>query len=419
MGLIDELADARTPDYLEAAIEQASSRPQRPAWTFPERWLPMADITSRSTFAPRLPWRTIAVALVILALLIGAAVVYVGTRQPHLPPPFGVARNGLITYAKNGDIYTVDPTTGVATAVVTSPENEIDPEFSLDGTRLMFSRQRGDANAYDQVVSNADGSAARVVTNEPLTTDDFAALTPDASAIIASNPRGIVRWDTAAAGDPTVLAQGRFIAGGAIRSTDGAILFENDDTPGIDLWVMRSDGSDKRLLWDPQLDGNFSDIQEYRWSPDGTMIAYTCSDPESHVGSNVCVMNADGSDPHQLTHEGADWWEDGLQWSPDGRSLAFLRHQQAPGATSYLNRPIGIVPVSGGPIIELGPTPPVDTDFAWSPDGTTLLTLPSLQSSHLGASAVKPTEIDVATGDVHEMPFDVASSPSWQRAPLD
>ena len=22
------------------------------------------------------------------------------------------------------------------------------------------------------------------------------------------------------------------------------------------------------------------------WSPDGTKIAYTCSDPESHVGSN-------------------------------------------------------------------------------------------------------------------------------------
>ena len=30
-GLFDELAAARTPDYLEAAIERASSRPQRPA----------------------------------------------------------------------------------------------------------------------------------------------------------------------------------------------------------------------------------------------------------------------------------------------------------------------------------------------------------------------------------------------------
>ena len=44
-GLFDELADARTPDYLEAAIERASSRPQRPAWTYPGRWLAMQITT--------------------------------------------------------------------------------------------------------------------------------------------------------------------------------------------------------------------------------------------------------------------------------------------------------------------------------------------------------------------------------------
>ena len=182
---------------------------------------------------------------------------------------------------------------------------------------------------------------------------------------------------------------------------------------------MQADGSNKRLLWDPHLDGDFADIQEYRWSPDGTRIAYTCSDPETHLGSNVCVMNADGSDPHQLTHEGVDWWEAGLQWSPDGQSVAFTRRQQAPGSSEYLNRPIGIVPLEGGPIVEIGPTPAVDTDFGFSPDGKTLLTLPLLISSHVGASGVKPTEIEIVSGDVHTMPFDVASWPSWQRAALD
>jgi dipeptidyl aminopeptidase/acylaminoacyl peptidase len=417
IGLIDELADARTPDYLEAAIERASSRPQRPAWTLPERWFPMAETVSRPAFAPRVPWRAIGVALVILALLIAAAV-FVGSRQHRLPPTFGPARNGLIAYAMDGDIYTADPATGVATAIVTGPETDIDPEFSLDGTKLLFARERGSANAYDILVANADGSGTRVVTTDPLTTDDRAHLTPDGSAVIVTRQGKIQRIDVRGGGATTDIAIGRW-ADDTIRATDGAILFENDATPAIDLWVMKADGSDQRLLWDPHLDSNAADLSEYKWSPDGTRIAYICSDPATHVGSNVCVMNADGSDPHQLTHEGTDWWEDGLQWSPDGLSLAFVRHQQAPGATSYVNRPIGIVPVSGGPIIELGPTPQVDTDFAWSPDGKTLLTLPSLQSSHLGASAVKPTEIDVATGDVHEMPFDVASSPSWQRAPLD
>ena len=56
----------------------------------------MADIASRPTFAPRLPWRTVGVAFVIIALLLAAAVTYVGSRQTRLPPPFGAARNGSI-----------------------------------------------------------------------------------------------------------------------------------------------------------------------------------------------------------------------------------------------------------------------------------------------------------------------------------
>ena len=414
---LENLAGPHTPEYLTDILSRTANTRQRPAWTFPERWLPMADIASRPAFAPRLPVRRIAVALIVIALLI-AGVVFVGSRQTRLPPPFGPAANGLITYAKDGDIFTVDPLTGVATAITTGPETDIDPEFSLDGTRILFARQRGSVNAYDILVANADGSGARVVTSDPLTTDDRAHLTSDGSAVIATRQDRIQRIDVTAGGPTKDIAIGRW-TDGTIRATDDKILFENDETPGIDLWVMRADGSDKRLLWDPHLDGNYADLAEYRWSPDGSRIAYTCSDPETHLGSNVCVMNADGSDRHQLTHEGVDWREAGLQWSPDGQSLAFRRAQQAPGSTGYLNRPIGMVRLAGGPIVEVGPTPAVETDFAFSPDGRSFLTLPLVISSHVGASGVKPTEIDVVGGRVHTMPFDVASWPSWQRAALD
>ena len=84
----------------------------------------MAEITSRSAFAPRLPWRTIAVALVILALLVGAALVYVGTQQTRLPAPFGPAANGLIPYASNGDIYVGDPVDRRVPTARRSPDPE-------------------------------------------------------------------------------------------------------------------------------------------------------------------------------------------------------------------------------------------------------------------------------------------------------
>ena len=416
-GDLETLARPQTPDYLIDILSRTATASQRPAWTFPERWLPMADTVSRPAFVPRMPMRLIAVALLVVALLIAGAV-FVGSRQQKLPPPFGPAANGLVVYAKGGDIFTADPVTGVATAIVSGPETDIDPEFSLDGTRILFSRQRGSANAYDELVANANGSGVRVVTSEPLTTDERAHLTSDGSAVIATLQGRIQRIDVSGGGGTSDIAVGRW-TDGTIRATDDAILFENDETPAIDLWVMKADGSDKRLLWDPHIDANYSDLSEYRWSPDGTKIAYICSDPETHAGSNVCIMNADGSAPHQLTHEGADWWEAGLQWSPDSRSVAFTRKQLAPGSTGYLDRPIGIMPLDGGPIVEVGPTPGVETDFAFSPDGKSLLTLPTLISSHVDASPVKPTQIDLVDGRVHAMSFDVGSWPSWQRAALD
>ena len=59
-GLFEELADARTPDYLEGAIERASSRSQRPAWTLPGRWIPMEIVTTRVP-TTRFPLRQVGV----------------------------------------------------------------------------------------------------------------------------------------------------------------------------------------------------------------------------------------------------------------------------------------------------------------------------------------------------------------------
>jgi hypothetical protein len=59
----------------------------------------------------------------------------------------------------------------------------------------------------------------------------------------------------------------------------------------------------------------------------------TCTDPETHLGSNDCVMNADGSDQNHPTGEGVDWREAGLQWS--GWAVARLQTGAA-GAGQHL-----------------------------------------------------------------------------------
>src|SRR5688572_16344779 len=102
----------------------------------------------------------------MLALLLAAAAVFVGT-QPRLPEPFGLARNGLIAYDAGGDIYTADPVTGAATALVSGPETDVAPHYSRDGSHIVFERQVGDLRGQLYVVG-VDGSDLTLVTPEPV-----------------------------------------------------------------------------------------------------------------------------------------------------------------------------------------------------------------------------------------------------------
>ena len=111
-GILGDLSAGPAPDYLDDVFGRTGRMRQRPAWSFPERWLPMADITRSRAFAPAPPWRLIALALVVIALIVAAALALRRARSTACPPPFGPARNGLIPYETGGDIYVGDPVTG-------------------------------------------------------------------------------------------------------------------------------------------------------------------------------------------------------------------------------------------------------------------------------------------------------------------
>ena len=92
---IDDLASPQFPDYFDDVLAEAVAHRQRPAWTFPERWIPMSTLARRPAFVPALPWRTIGIALLLLALLVAGAIISFGLRPDPLPAPFGPAANGL------------------------------------------------------------------------------------------------------------------------------------------------------------------------------------------------------------------------------------------------------------------------------------------------------------------------------------
>ena len=80
-------------------------------------------------------------------------------------------------------------------------------------------------------------------------------------------------------------------------------------------------------------------------------------------------------------------------------------------------RPIGVTSISGGSVIDTGPTPDSDgAFFSWSPDGKTLLSLPAqLLHSPSGVAAVRPLAIDIETGNAREVDWEVGGEATWQR----
>jgi Tol biopolymer transport system component len=167
--LLTRLAPSATPDYRHDIVRQTARMRQRPAWMFPERWLPVSVITSRALAAPPIRWRVVAV-VILLLLVLAVGLVLVAGSQRHVPAPFGPAANGVVAYEKGGDIYTVDPLTGVSTAVITGPETDINPRWSRDGTRLAFERKVDrDWGPGVLYIALADGShMVRLKTEAPI-----------------------------------------------------------------------------------------------------------------------------------------------------------------------------------------------------------------------------------------------------------
>jgi hypothetical protein len=119
---------------------------------------------------------------------------------------------------------------------------------------------------------------------------------------------------------------------------------------------MNADGSDPRQLTSGSSDTNPA------WSPDGSEIAF--SSTRGGANSHIWVMNADGSNLRQLTTDATtlNATGDRPDWSPDGTKIAFDDAED-----------IYVMNADGTDVTRLTTDPGQDTDPSFSPDGEKII----------------------------------------------
>jgi dipeptidyl aminopeptidase/acylaminoacyl peptidase len=417
--ILGDLAMGPYPDYIDDVLATTAQRRQRAAWTFPERWLPMVDLARQPVLMPRLPWRMISLALLMIALLVAAAAALIGT-QPRSPEPFGVARNGLVAYSADGDIYTVDPVTGVVNAIVSGASTDLAPQFSLDGTHIAFERMSTPSSPGQLYVARSDGSELVLVTPEALADIDSYAFSANGREILISAGLALHIANSDGSGIRT-LPIGNLLAEEPDYSAPdgGEIVFigRTSEATASGLYVIQPDGSGLRTLVEPSNLG----MVDPRWSPDGSRIAYSAYALDYATGGSllrVYVVGADGRSNRLLRILPEKDLENAAGWSNDGTRLLIEGCYDIPSDdTADCVTAYSVIPVDReGPVVELdiaaAPAGVASTWHVWAPDDQAILTVPI---NSAGRPLSTPLLSDPVTGRSVPWTGPNVGSPSWQR----
>jgi hypothetical protein len=197
----------------------------------------------------------------------------------------------------------------------------LDPAWSPDGTKLVFSNYECHAVGWDYDYTCSGG----LVVMDPDTR---------AATVLSNDSLGV---------EPAWSPDGDFMA------------FDRSDENYTRLYVARLDGSPPVRLDPP---GVYA-VRNPSWSPDSKSIAFQCR--MAYGDLEICVINKDGTGFKRLTtNRDPDF---SPAWSPDGSRIAFMTVPLEGNATIALMTPSG----TDVKLLTSGFEP------AWSPNGSRLI----------------------------------------------
>ena len=194
---------------------------------------------------------------------------------------------------------------------------QYEPDWSADGTRILFARYGGARDALVSVA--ADGTDLQVIATD------------------RTLPRAF--------GQPVWAPSGTQIA---------FCAFGHDDL--LKVFVINTDGTGLQ-----NVSGAGQDECYPSWSPDGTQLAFVTG-AISSASSDIATMDADGSNRVTVVTTGDNSWPD---WSPDGQRIAYVRRVNG-------GSELWAVDADGANDTQITDSPGVEYTPAWAPDGTAI-----------------------------------------------
>jgi Tol biopolymer transport system component len=365
--VLNELALPRVPDYVDNLLYRTERMSQRPGWSFPERWFPVSTLTATLSRGGRLSLRPLIAVAVIVALVVVALALYVGS-QKHLPPLYGNARNGAVLTADNlGNIVSIDPSTNAMHTLVQGP-NLCCAGFSPDGQHIAYLHlPNPNASPTGMTIANLDGSTVRNISGDVVKGLDFYDWEPSGDRLLLSDTFSAQVVDLAT-GAVTKLSGPYRITRAAWIGTTGDIMFTSfvSDTVTRIYRLPAGATDDPKLVTEVQYM-----VDKPHVSPDGSKFLYFIWGNEERLQGDLHVFDfASGVDTPVTNEQFADGreWENPV-WSPDGSRLAVELYSPGPNH-------VVVVPATGGEPVIVGPEFPTGTNGAairFSPDGQSLL----------------------------------------------